>query len=294
MTGVSQGTATITAATADGKGRAAQIPVEIPKSSEIVLNFGYDSAFSIDETNEIILYVDTPRSAETSTKFPVIFSFSDQEILSIKNPDIDPYGDKWLILEGLKPGTTMLTVTTPDGGAAHISVTVRALSIDDYNTALTVKDQTYTGKAFEPAVTVKRNGKTLRKGTDYTVSYKNNTKPGKATVTVKGKGNYTGGVSTTFAINPKKVAGLKLAAGKQQITVCWTRDSTVSGYELQYGLKKSEPDSTLVTVGKTAANKAIKKLTAGKTYYVRIRSFKKVGSAKYYSQWSAYKKIKVK
>ena len=39
---------------------------------------------------------------------------------------------------------------------------------------ITVKAQTYTGKALKPAVTVTLNGKTLKKGTDYTVSYKNN------------------------------------------------------------------------------------------------------------------------
>ncbi len=42
--------------------------------------------------------------------------------------------------------------------------------------------------------------KLLKEGTDYTVAYKNNTKPGTATVTVTGKGNYTGSVTNTFAI----------------------------------------------------------------------------------------------
>jgi len=63
-----------------------------------------------------------------------------------------------------------------------------------------VKDQVYTGKALTPAVTVKYRDKTLKKGTDYTVSYKNNVKPGWATVTVTGKGNYTGSKIVTFFI----------------------------------------------------------------------------------------------
>ena len=45
------------------------------------------------------------------------------------------------------------------------------------------------------------DGKTLKKGTDYTVKYLNNTKVGTATVTVTGKGNYTGSVAPlTFKI----------------------------------------------------------------------------------------------
>ena len=63
-----------------------------------------------------------------------------------------------------------------------------------------VKDQVYTGKALTPALTVKYRDKTLKKGTDYTVSYKNNVKPGWATVTVTGKGNYTGSKIVTFFI----------------------------------------------------------------------------------------------
>ena len=54
------------------------------------------------------------------------------------------------------------------------------------------------GKALTQKVVVKANGKTLKNGTDYTVSYKNNTAVGKAAVTVKAKGNYTGTITKTF------------------------------------------------------------------------------------------------
>ena len=59
---------------------------------------------------------------------------------------------------------------------------------------------TYTGKAIKPKVTVKDSkGKTIS-SSNYTVSYKSNTKVGKATVTVTFKGNYTGTISKTFII----------------------------------------------------------------------------------------------
>ena len=60
--------------------------------------------------------------------------------------------------------------------------------------------QSYTGSALRPAVSVNVGGRTLRSGIDYDVSYANNTNPGTATVTVVGKGNYTGTASGTFKI----------------------------------------------------------------------------------------------
>ena len=60
--------------------------------------------------------------------------------------------------------------------------------------------QTYTGKALTPAPVVKMGTKTLKKGTDYTLTYTNNTKAGTATVKVTGKGNYTGTKIAIFTI----------------------------------------------------------------------------------------------
>ncbi len=86
---------------------------------------------------------------------------------------------------------------------------------------ITVPSQVYTGKTLKPAVTVKYGKKTLKKGVDYTVSYKNNKAIGTATVIVTGKGNYTGTAKKTFKINPKAVSGLKLTAGQGRLTVSW-------------------------------------------------------------------------
>ena len=61
--------------------------------------------------------------------------------------------------------------------------------------------KTYTGKALTQTPVVTLDGNTLTKDTDYTVSYANNTNVGTATVTITGKGNYTGTVSKTFKIN---------------------------------------------------------------------------------------------
>ena len=66
---------------------------------------------------------------------------------------------------------------------------------------------TYRGRGIKPTVTVKDStGKTLTKGTDYTVSYKNNTNVGTATITVTGKGKYFGKATKTFTVKKLDLA----------------------------------------------------------------------------------------
>ena len=160
---------------------------------------------------------------------------------------------------------------------------------------ITVKDQTYTGKALKPTPSVKYGKVKLKKGTDYTVAYKNNKAIGTATVTIKGKEKYTGTVNKTFRILPKGVKLSSLTADKGTITVKWKKGSNITGYQLQYSLKKSFASKKTATVAKAATTKAvIKKLKSKKTYYVRIRTFKTVKGKKYYSAWSKAKAVKVK
>ena len=68
-------------------------------------------------------------------------------------------------------------------------------------------EETYTGKAFKPDVTLKNGDKMIKKGTDYTLAYKNNVKVSTdakpAQITVKGKGNYTGTFTVKFSIIAK-------------------------------------------------------------------------------------------
>ena len=69
-----------------------------------------------------------------------------------------------------------------------------------------ISNKTYNGSAQTQNPTVKMNingtSVTLKSGNDYTLSYKNNTSAGTATVTITGKGNYTGTITKTFKILP--------------------------------------------------------------------------------------------
>nr|MCR5583666.1 hypothetical protein [Eggerthellaceae bacterium] len=65
---------------------------------------------------------------------------------------------------------------------------------------VTASNMAYTGAPLEPAATVKMGSDTLTYNTDYTVEYSNNKEVGTATITVTGKGNYTGTATGTFKI----------------------------------------------------------------------------------------------
>ena len=157
-----------------------------------------------------------------------------------------------------------------------------------------LKDTVYSGTAKKPAVTVKFGSRKLKKDTDYKVAYRNNVEVGTATVTLTGKGNFTGTKKLTFAINLKALSISKLTAGTKQLTVEWKARKDVTGYEIEYGLKSKLTDAKRVKVTKAAtAKKVIQGLKSGKMYYVRLRACKKVGKKTYRSAWSKIKAVKV-
>ena len=72
-----------------------------------------------------------------------------------------------------------------------------------------ISSVTYNGKAHKPAPVVTYDGKTLSEGTDYTLSYKNNTNAGTASAVITGIGDYKGETVKEFTIkkaaNPLKI-----------------------------------------------------------------------------------------
>ena len=163
---------------------------------------------------------------------------------------------------------------------------------------LSTTTYTYDGKVKTPSVSVKDSaGKTLKKNTDYTVTYASGRKNvGTYKVTIKMKGKYSGTKTLTFKINPAKTMVSKLTAGKKSITVAITKKSTqVTGYQIQYSTSKSFSKATTKTISSYKTTKyTLKSLSTKKTYYVRVRTYKTVGKTKYYSGWSTYKYVKTK
>ena len=94
---------------------------------------------------------------------------------------------------------------------------------------------------------------------------------------------------------PAKVRGVKVKNLKgRKMKVSWSWDIT-DGYQIQYAMnRKFTKKKKTVTLNSWMSKKTFKHLKKKKTYYVRVRAFRKSGSVKKYGKWSAVKKIKIK
>ena len=82
---------------------------------------------------------------------------------------------------------------------------------------------------------------------------------------------------------------------KGKASVTWNRNSKGSGYQIQYSTSSSYKSSKTAAVAKNSTvTKTVGSLSSGKVYYFRVRSYKTVSGVRYYSAWSATKKVKVK
>ncbi len=156
-------------------------------------------------------------------------------------------------------------------------------------------DKAYTGKPITQKITVKCGGKTLKNGTDYTVSYTANKKIGTATAKIVGKGSYGGVINKKFKINPAKQEIQKLTAKSKAFYIDFAQKDSASGYELQYSLNSNFRNAAKINISDNKADKkTVSKLKSGKKYFVRVRSYTIVNGNKYYGAWSAHKGVTVK
>lgn len=96
--------------------------------------------------------------------------------------------------EDTKPEDTKPENTNPEDASG------KSKEISAVNISLSRTSYTYDGKSKMPAVTVRDGNKILKKDIDYTVTYSNNVNVGTASVTVTGKGDYSGTVTKAFSI----------------------------------------------------------------------------------------------
>ncbi len=166
------------------------------------------------------------------------------------------------------------------------------LDLEDASITLSPQEYTYNGFARKPSVTVEflnENGKfkTLKKNTDYTVSYSDNKKPGEATVTITGVGKYTGTNSETFDIVPRSPSSLSLKKEKSaKVTMTWKRQKEAEYDEIEYSTSRDfENSKTISTKGNGMTFEDAKNPLSSKKkytftglkpktkYYIRIRSW---------------------
>ena len=194
-----------------------------------------------------------------------------------------------------KVGTAKVTITGKGNYTGSVSKTYSIKNNFKKATVSGISTKAFTGKNITQSITVKYNGKTLKNGTDYTVSYSSNKNIGTATVKVTGKGSYTGTITKTFKINPAKQEIQKLTAKSKAFFVDWAQKGSATGYEIQYATNSKFTSAKKVTITNNKTDKTtISKLSGNKKYYVRVRSYTKVKGTKYYGAWSASKSVTTK
>ena len=188
-------------------------------------------------------------------------------------------------------------VYIPETEKGRISLKVKPVLSEISSLSFTgVDKKAYTGKEIKPDVVIKKGSTKLKKGTDYTLTYKNNVNTGRATIIVKGKGNYTGTKTMYFNIVPKKVSLTSIKSTKsKQMTVKWKKATGASGYIIQYSTSKKFTGAKKIYVKKgTTLTKTVKKLKSKKTYYVRVCAYKLIKGSYQTGSYSAARTVKVK
>ena len=198
-------------------------------------------------------------------------------------------------------GTYKVTIKLKGNYSGTVTKTfkIKPVDVSKCKITLSATSYTYNGAVKKPTVTVKNAaGTKLTEGGSYTVTYATGRKNvGTYKVTIKMKGNYTGTKTITFKILPTKTSISSLTAGSKKLTVKWARKTTqVSGYEIQYSTSKTFASSvkTKTITKNSTVSTSLTGLSAKKTYYVRIRTYKTVNGVKIYSGWSTVKSLKTK
>ena len=172
---------------------------------------------------------------------------------------------------------------------AYAATTAKSVS-------LSTTTYTYDGKVKNPKVTAKdQNGKKIDTKY-YTVKYPSGRKNvGTYTVKVTFKGKYKGTKSASFKIIPKGTSINSVSAGKSSFTVKWKKQATqTTGYQVQYAENSSFNSASSKTVSKNSTTSLKVNGKPVKKYYVRVRTYKKVGNTKYYSRWSKASSVTTK
>ena len=152
----------------------------------------------------------------------------------------------------------------------------------------------FKGKAIKPKVVVYCDGKKIKKNKDYTLEFSNNDAIGSGKVKATGKGNYTGSITCEFPIVPQPVKIKKIKKNDSGFDANWKVAKDADGYELAYGTRSDFSDAFVEKIeGNQNNNIHVYSLKPNSVYYIRLRSYKKVSKANYYSVWSKASKFVV-
>lgn len=155
------------------------------------------------------------------------------------------------------------------------------------------KTRSYTGRWVKPNVTLKVGKVKLKKNRDYTLVYRNNLQIGKASVVIRGMGNFTGKKTITSKIVPQTPKIQKLKKNKKSFVITYSSGKMVHGYRMEVS-----------TASSFAAKKTQKYILNGNrfeacglkkgTYYIRVKAYYSKKGKRYESGYTSKRKIKIK
>lgn len=153
-----------------------------------------------------------------------------------------------------------------------------------------------TGKPVKKTIRLVCNGVTLVEGRDYTVTYKNNTRVGIATIIVKGCGKYFGTITKRFRIVPNGTTLSKSTSKTRTAVVRWScRSRNCSGYQVRYCTRSDFKNCKFKTVkGKNTGSCTLSGLRPNTKYYIEVRVYYIVNNKNYYSAWSKAGAVRTK
>ncbi len=168
------------------------------------------------------------------------------------------------------------------------SVTLYAVwkkDIAETNITLSETSSVYSGKTIQkPGVTVKAGKKTLKLGTDYTITYPKKIKGvGKYAIVINGTGKYAGSKTVYYHVHPKAPSKVKAQLyGHDDVNLSWKASKGATGYYIYYRNVSSKSKYKLLgTTTETTYQKA--NLTDGAEYNFRIIPYYQPGGRKYKS-----------
>ncbi|MCC8045061.1 MAG: leucine-rich repeat protein [Clostridiales bacterium] len=210
-----------------------------------------------------------------------------------------------------KPGTATVTAKSKLGTmSASATVTMelaacKISSLTNTSSGITVKWKQVTGasgyivyrktaSAKSYTRLAKLSGATTLSYTDTKVKSNNGTTYYYKVVAYSGSKKGTGTAATTVRLTGTTLSSVKNTSSKKA-TVKWKTKTKVTGYQIQYSTSKTfASGNKKVTVSSAStASKILSSLTKNKTYYVRVRTYKKVNGTTYYSAWSSKKSVKI-
>jgi len=149
-----------------------------------------------------------------------------------------------------------------------------------------IGDSTYKSKGASAKIKVFKGSTYLKKGRDYTLSYKNNTSVGKAKVYVKLIGDYSGKISTSFTILPTSVKSLKATPYKKTVKLKWAKNKSAKGYQIYVKNPKTGKYKKLKTLTRNKLlNYKAEGLRRKTKYKFRVRAYNKVDGKYYYGDY---------